>query len=232
MEFDHIHFKTVHLSALRAFYTDTFECPVTNVTPEEFTVNFGATAVTFTETDDGSDPFYHFAINVPQNQFDDAATWLADRVELLTESETGDRMFVGELFNSQQVYCHDPAGNIVELIARHDLSNDSDSPFSSESFREVSEIGLPVPDNKHAAQAIGNHVTVSLYNGDDVSAVTDDDQFTAIGNDRGTFIVVRQGRPWFPTRSQAAEVFPIAVGISEATSEYTFPGLPYRIFPS
>lgn len=82
---------------------------------------------------------YHFAINVPQNQFEDAVTWLSDRVELLSDTETGDSEIFFEDWNAHAVYCLDPAGNLLELIARHDLSNDSDRPFGSENFLEVSE---------------------------------------------------------------------------------------------
>lgn len=232
MEINNIHLKTAHLNDLREFYADTFDCPITNPHAEEFTVKIGTTDVTFSEADDGTNPFYHFAINIPQNQFDDAVTWLSDRVELLSYQETGDQEFFSEDWNTHQVYCLDPADNIVELIARHDLSNDSERPFGSESFLQISEIGLPVPDNRHTVQAIGDNVEVSLYNGDDTSTVPEDESFTAVGDDYGMFIVVEQGREWFPTRNQAAEVYTITVGISEATGEYTFPNLPYRIYPS
>lgn len=232
MEIDHLHLRTASLSDLRAFYADTFECPVTKADSTEFTVRMGTTAVTFSAVTDRSKPFYHFAINIPPNQFDDAVTWLADRVELLVDPETGERKIFSELFNSHQVYCLDPANNIVELIARHDLSNDAERSFGSGSFRQVSEIGFPVSDNRHAVQAIGDIVEVSLYNGDDVSTVPNDQNFTAVGDDYGMFIVVQRGRQWFLPQNQAAEVYPITIGTSEATSEYTFPDLPYRIYPA
>lgn len=232
MKIDHLQLKTTRLSALRAFYTDTFDCSVTTGNSEAFTVEIGTTEVTFSAVDDGSDPFYHFAINIPQNQFDDATTWLADRVDLLVDADTGEREFFSESWNTHQVYCLDSADNIVELIARHDLANDAERPFGSENFRRVSEIGLPVPDNRHAVRVIGDNAGVSLYSGDDTSTVPEDESFTAVGDDYGMFIVVEQGRQWFPTRNQAAEVHPITVGLSDATGEYTFPDLPYRIYPS
>jgi hypothetical protein len=232
MELNHIRFKTAHLGDLRAFYADTFDCPVTNSLSDEFTVKIGTTDITFAAVDDGSDPFYHFAINIPQNQFNDAATWLADRVELLADPETGTRKFSSESSPYSQVYCLDPADNIVELIARHELSNDAERPFDSESFSQVSEIGLTVSDKERTVRSLTENIGVSLRDNADPSTITNNEDITPVGDDHGVFIVVQQGRQWFPTRNKAAEVYPITVGISKATSEYTFPDHPYRIYPS
>lgn len=232
MEIDHLQLKTAHLSDLKSFYTDIFACPVTTVTSGEVTVEIGTTTITFSEVNDGSDPFYHFAINIPQNQFDDAVTWLADRAELLADPKTGDRDFHSENWNSHQIYCLDPADNIVELIARHGLFNDAECPFGSESFLEVSEIGLPVPDKEPAVRALTENIDVSLRDDYEASMIANDEDITPVGDDHGLFIVVKQGRRWFPTRNQPAEVYPIIVGIDETTGEYTFPDLPYRIISS
>ena len=231
MEIADIQLKTAHLNDLKTFYTDTFDCPITNASTEEFTVNIGATDVTFAEVDDRTDPFYHFAINIPQNQFDDAVTWLSDRVELLSDADPGDREFFSEDWNSHQVYCLDPADNILELIARHNLSNDSERPFGSETFRRVSEIGLPVPETRRAVEAIQDNIGVSLRDSHD-SVLSDDEYITPVGDDHGMFIVVKEGREWFPTRNQAAEVYPVSIRITDTSNEYVFPNLPYRISPS
>lgn len=230
MEITDIHLKTAHPNDLKTFYTDTFDCPIANTDAEEFTVPLGTTDVTFSKADEGTDPFYHFAINIPQNQFDDAVTWLSDRVELLSHPETGDQEFFSEGWDYHQVYCLDSADNILELIARHDLSNDSDRPFGSENFLRVSEIGIPVPNVKRTVEAIRDSVGVSLRD-NRAAAITDDMSFAAVGDNHGLFIVVKEGRGWFPTRTQA-EVYPVIVEISDTTNEYAFPNLPYRISPT
>lgn len=231
MEIDNLHLRTAHLSDLRTFYADTLDCPVTNADAGEFTIEIGTTDVTFSGIDDRSDPSYHFAINIPQNQFDDARTWLSDRVELVSDAETGEHEIFFEDWNAHAIYGLDPANNLFELIARHDLSNDSDRLFGSEHFRRVSEIGLPVPNVRRAVEAIKDNVGVSLRN-NRATAITDDASFAAVGDDHGLFIVVEEGRGWFPIRNQAAEVYPVTIGISDTTTEYAFPNLPYRIFPS
>jgi catechol-2,3-dioxygenase len=231
MEIDNIQLKTAHLNDLKAFYADTVECPITPTHADEFTVQIGTTAVTFSKAADGTDPFYHFAIDIPRNQFDDAVTWLADRVELLSDPETGEREFISGDNKYQQVYCLDPADNILELIARHNLSNDSERPFGSENFRNVSEIGLPVPAVKRAVEALNDTVGVSPRDSR-VAEIPGDATFAAVGTDPGVFIVVTDGRVWFPTRNQAAEIHPVTIEISDTTNEYVFPNLPYRISPS
>lgn len=228
MEIDTLHLRTARLSDLKMFYADILDCPVTKADSGKFTIEIGTTDVTFSEVNDGSNPFYHFAINIPQNQFEAATTWLADRVELLSDPDTGEQQFSSSRYS--QVYCHDPVGNIVELIARHDLSNDAERSFGSENFLQVSEIGLPVPDVRRAVEGINENVGVSPRDSR-VSEISDDVSFAAVGNDHGVFIIVNEGRGWFPTRNQTAEVYPRTVGISEAAGEYTFPNLPYHILP-
>lgn len=234
MEIHDIHLKTAHLTDLKTFYLDTFDCPITKSHTDEFTVQFGATDVVFSAADDGTDPSYHFAINIPQNQFDDAVTWLSDRVDLLADADTSEHEIFFEDWNAHAVYGLDPADNLLELIARHDLSNDSDRSFGSENFRRVSEIGMPVPNVRRAVEALRNNVGVSLRD-NRATVLTDDASFAAVGDDHGLFIVVEEGRGWFPVRNprnQAAAVYPVTVGIPNMTTEYTFPHLPYRIVPS
>ncbi len=161
MKIDDLHLKTAHLTELKTFYTDTMECSLANSSANRFTVTIGATDVTFSESHGGNDPSYHFAITVPQNQFADAVTWLSDRVELLTNPETGEQEIFFEDWNAHAVYGLDPANNLFELIARHDLSNDSDRPFGSDSLLRVSEIGLAVPNVGRAVEAISNTVGVT-----------------------------------------------------------------------
>jgi catechol-2,3-dioxygenase len=234
MKIDDIHLKTAHLNDLKTFYTDTFDCSITNLSANEFTVHIGATDVTFSETTDGTDPSYHFAINVPQNQFADAVTWLSDRVELLADADTGDHEHFFEDWNAHAVYGLDPANNLLELIARHDLTNDSDRPFGSENFHRISEIGLSVPNVRRAVEALRNNVGVTLRK-NHTAPITDDTSFAAVGDDHGLFIVIEEGRGWFPvrtSRNQAAAAYPVIIGTSETTKEYAFPNLPYQIIPS
>ncbi len=51
-------------------------------------------------------------------------------------------------------YFEDPAGNIVELIARYNENPKSESPFSVNSIINISEIGLIVKDAPQVAKQL------------------------------------------------------------------------------
>jgi hypothetical protein len=76
------------------------------------------------------DGAYHFAFNIPENQIRSAKEWLMPRTVLLKD-EQGNDYFQHSGWNSEAVYFKDPAGNILEFIARHDLSNAVDGDFDS-----------------------------------------------------------------------------------------------------
>ena len=91
-------------------------------------------------------------------------------------------------WNADALYFLDPAGNVVELIARHSLPNASDAPFGPDAFLEVSEVGMPVatcpprsPIWRTRWACRSGTVTARLH---------------AWGRSR-LAIVVPAGRPWF-----------------------------------
>lgn len=140
------------------------------------------------DPDDEMDPSYHFAIDIPRNQLEKAAAWLSERVDLLkfdgkTEVEHSN-------WNATSLYFHDPQGNIVEVIARHNLENDREGLFSPESFLRISEIGWPcifgMPDRDFELP---------------VWSETDDCQ--AFGSEEGSILVVKNAEPWTPTGERA-----------------------------
>src|SRR6266540_834225 len=63
------------------------------------------------------EPFYHFAFLVPGDRFEPALDWIGERTELLPDPESGEVVFDFDNWDALACYFHDPAGNIVELIA-------------------------------------------------------------------------------------------------------------------
>lgn len=224
MRIDRLHLQTAHLEALSEFYAEKFELDVRSVEDDSVVVAFGETSVVFEPSPTGTNPYYHFAITVPSNRFDDAVAWLTDRVEPLTDPDTGEQTFFFEFMNAHAVYCLDPAGNVVELIARHDLP-DAAGAFDAGRFRRVSEIGLPTPAVPRTVEALEDAVGATRW---DEST----DEFAVVGDDEGLFIVVETGRPWYPTDTRASDRFPVTVVTSDAVDVRTFETLPYRIEPA
>jgi catechol-2,3-dioxygenase len=70
------------LQALNEFYSSILELPALIVKERKLIVKVGSSDLVFVETK-GSEPFYHFAINIPSNKIEDAKTWLIGKVKLL-----------------------------------------------------------------------------------------------------------------------------------------------------
>ena len=188
-----VELATAHVDAQREFYGDVLGLEVA-ASANQLTVRAGDTKLSFVASrrDPGA---HHFAFNVPENRIDDARAWLAERAPI-ARGPRREEVLDFSAWNAHAVYCLDPAGNVVELIARHSLANASDAPFGPRALLEVSEVGVPVDDVPAAVDFLEHDLLVPVWDGDRRG-------FTALGDDRGLFILVPRGRPWFPTRRSA-----------------------------
>ena len=161
-------------------------------------VGFGATRVAFV-ADDG-EPFHHFAVRVPRNRFAAARAWIEERAGLLAEPDTGETTFRFERWNADACYFEDPAGNVVELIAHHELSDESSSTgaFEARELLGVCEVGLVGADVRAMARPLLD-VGVELWDG----TLDDPDGLAFMGGRDGVLILAREGRPWMPTTRPA-----------------------------
>ena len=149
---------------------------------------------------------YHCAITVPEDRFAEAKAWLRERVSLL-ERDGLDEFALGAPWNSQSLYFAGPDGILLELIARHDLATLSSSGrFTSADLLRISEIGLAVPDVPAAVESLQNAFGLPVFG-------TAAAGFTPLGDPDGLLILVREGRPWFPTTTVTPSLGPIAVTI-------------------
>lgn len=210
---------TAAIDEQRAFYGETLGLPIMAEADDQVAIQLGATRLAFRRTADSASP-YHFAANVPENRLPDAKRWAAERAELI--SHDGSDEFDFSAWNAHSVYFLDPDENVVELIARHDLPNARDGPFGPGSLLEVSEVGLPVHEVGEAVSFLEREVGQPLFSGDR-------EHFAAVGDQRGLFIVVPAGRPWFPTELPTAPSPLTVVTAGDRDAEHELPGLPYRI---
>lgn len=186
----------VLMPALHNFYTRTLGLPEAKTARGGFAVQAGWTILEFVPTDE-QPLLYHFALNIPENQIAEAKSWLEARLPLMTHAD-GRTIFSSASWNADYLYFEDPAGNIVEFIARHALPNASSAPFSAQSLLCASEIGIVTTDVPAAVNQITDALGIQVYDRGDGSS------FTAVGDEHGLFIVVRQGRTWFPTADRYA----------------------------
>jgi hypothetical protein len=211
---------STHLpEALAAFYGEVLELPVFTGN-NELHIKAGSTDVYFETLYDGSQPFYHLAFNIPCNSIEAAKAWLSPRADLLWiedyQSDVAD--FVN--WNAQSVYFYDAAGNILELIARRDLHNDSSNSFNAASLLSVSEIGLvfPLAQYDQKVQQLMNSYSLPYF-----AKQPPLPQFKAVGDDEGLFIIVPEGRPWYPTQ-QASRISPLLVAFEHEGNFHRFEG--------
>jgi D-alanyl-D-alanine carboxypeptidase len=150
----------------------------------------GETRLRF-EVEEG-DAFYHFALLVPGDRFDAALAWGRERVELL-----GD-VFEFENWDAEAVYFHDPAGNIVELIAHHGLEeNGRSGGFTAAELLGFSELGI-VGDKAQQLRRLESR-GLSLWDG----TMDEPDRLAFVGEKGRTVILAPPGRGWLPTGRQA-----------------------------
>ncbi|MDN4608549.1 glyoxalase [Sporosarcina highlanderae] len=188
---------TNNVKALRRFYGNVLELDITDNAPEQFTVRIGESHLTFKHTDQPA--FYHFAINIPGNQFSMMKYWITDRVTLNREEGRDEVYFPS--FDADSMYFEDPAGNIVELIGRRkrDLFGD----LTKESFLDISEISITTPHVVEVGDQLQD-LGIPLRNGTEVSP----NELNFLGRGDAFIVLVPPGRRWYFSKKNA-ETFPI-----------------------
>jgi hypothetical protein len=190
-------------SALEDFYVDDlgFESVETGV-------KIGETRLVFESGP--AEPFYHFALLVPGNRFDQALEWISELIELLPDSETGEAVFDFGNWDALACYFHDPVGNIVELIAHRGIDESStEGPFTAAELLGFSELGL-VGDKAEMAAALHGELGLERWDGD----INHEARLAFVGQKARTFILSWENRGWLPT-GRPAEAHQCDVELSE-----------------
>jgi hypothetical protein len=222
------------LAEMKAFYGKTLDLGVRDERADRFTVEAGETRITFVhdaQTVDGRPPFYHFAFNIPENKIVPALEWQKARTPLLPIPErnraAGYPPDVVDYshWNAHSIFFLDPAGNILEYIARHDLKNGDRHPFSWGDILYASEIGLIVDDVAATTGMVKEMAALSPYRGGS-------DQFTAMGDEYGLLLLMKRGRVLDFTGNEAngARIYPTTVTVRGAkAARHQLAAYPYHV---
>jgi hypothetical protein len=172
-----VHFRRVRLRApahLLAELREFYDRIETGETELEFAAGEG-------------EPFYHFAFLTPWERFDEQAA--------------GEEVFDFEDWDARAFYFHDPAGNIVELVAHRGL----EGPLG------LSELGL-VGDTRAMASEL-RELGLELWDG----TLDEEGRLAFVGERGRTIILAPRGRGWMPT-GQPSEPHPLEAELSGAKS--------------
>lgn len=210
MLFKEVVLLTSKIDEMKDFYKNTLGLEVVKEDSEFFIAKIGLTKLKYKKSASGTEPFYHFAINIPENKFAEAKSWIKSIVSLNLE-EGDDEVYFGN-WNAHAIYFEDPSGNIIELIARHNLGNGTNHSFTPKDLLNISEIGIVVDDVIPFVKRLN---ALGIPNWRD-----DSPGLTPVGDENGLFITVKSGRTWYFSNKDA-EFFPVEVSI-DGGGNYSF----------
>lgn len=208
---------TSNLEAEKDFYATFLELP-TKLTSSGLHIQAGTTEILFSEAPSGFAGAYHFAFNIPSNQYQAAREWITSRIPLLKD-DSGKEDFHFDTWDSDSFYFLDAAGNVLEFIARYALNNPTDGDFDSLSILNVSEIGLPSENVIAFADELCVNLGLSVYK------QQPNETFTPVGDEHGLFILPIQNRIWMPDSGVPAKMLPVKV----SGEGWEVRGVPYEI---
>lgn len=197
-----------NLEAQKQFYRDVLKLPLLNESETSVHFQVGDSILVFEQSED--QPYYHFAINIPSNQFVEAMNWLRSKVPLLRWE--GKEAVDFHDWNAQAIYFYDKDRNIVEFIARENLQAHRNEPFTEKSLLHLSEVGVPTVDVRSVVEKLQETCGIQTYDGN----LT---RFNAAGGETGLFIIVnRTVKKWIPNMDEAMP-FPFEVWIENESQE-------------
>jgi catechol-2,3-dioxygenase len=209
MRIAEIAFCSVNISAMKSFYVQNLGFPLVKDSDQAFVIRAGETLVRFYQSEEQEVvPFYHFAFAIPENKYAEARKLMEQKVPLVQFAEedgtqSSEVHFVS--WNAHSFYFVDPDQNIVEMIARHDLQNQRTETFSIEQVMRVDEVGLPVKDVSAGIAYMKKELGLMPWK-------EPTEKFAPIGDQKGLFILVEEGRIWFGT-DRASKRLPVSISM-------------------
>lgn len=193
-----IQLQSADILSTQRFYEETLGMKIVAAGETTVTIAAGSSTLIFNKAQRGN-PHYHFAFTIPANQFEEAHTWAGRRVVLLPVT-AGHTIADFKHWNAKAFYFYDNNRNIVEFIARFDLDNSSSQPFNGGSVCSVSEIGIVADHAKEYSRQV-----IETYGLPYFFRQPPQDDFAAVGDDNGLFILVNDKRNWYPTQQPAGK---------------------------
>lgn len=193
------------LAKTKDFYVTLLGFNLLHETEDSFVIQAGESELEFQQSDVNDHPFYHFAFDIPSNQFKDAKKWVEAKVVLNREDGEDEVHF--ENLDAYSLYFEDPSNNIVEFISRQSSAT-VEGDFSSDSILNISEIGITTND----VLSLGNQLKEFGIPVKDNQPL--EEQFNFMGYDNSFVILVCENRTWFFS-NQNSEIHPSTIEIDK-----------------
>lgn len=222
------------LPEMKAYYQALLGLPILAESESEIVFRTGDSVLHFVQTEAvGKEPFYHFAFNIPENKVLLAREWLLKKTLLVpTPPHLRDAKFPDDVrhfssWNAHSLFFFDPALNVVEFIARHDLDNAAEGSFSIEDLLNISEIGFMVEQQEATAQWVMAQSGLGGYPKGVKNPWT-------VGDENGLLLCLPKGRIFGENTATPVtfDVFPTWAEITGKPEKViSFPDFPYEITP-
>lgn len=200
MNIKEIELLTGSIDKTLKFYTEILGFEIINSDTKTISFKAGQSDLTFNQSDN-SEAKYHFAFNIPKNKLDETIEWISGKRELIKTSD--DEVIADfENWNAKAVYFYDNNRNILEFIARYDLNTISEKPFDINSIISISEIGIVTDKPKVLADNLVRENQLYYF-----KKGPKREDFVALGNDNGLFVISNPFRNWYPTEQRAEKHF-------------------------
>ena len=204
MQIHRLSLQCVDIDSIRAFYVELLGFEMMNDEESALTLRCGDSLLEFHT---GSAAYYHFAFNISPDLLLHAAHWLEMKGIVLLPYEQN-RIVPFPNWEAEAVYFHDPAGNIVELIARHRLPKSGRSTFSITDVLGISEMGFATYAFEDVFDQLTQEIGIPIFG-------NSSEAFAALGDDLGLFIVVDgTSKLWIPSM-EPAQPFPFTTEIQQ-----------------
>jgi len=187
--------ETSNIEKMKKFYTEMLEMPILRSKENFFTVRAGNTHLTFQQGSTDEARLYHFALRTNLSFFEYMFKKLKEANENLLPNSEGQ---LSGYWKGKQVYFTDPDGNIVEILEREIPEGDINP-----GWHDVCEIGFPAESVEDISEFLSPIINVNH---------AESDTFRFYGDEVGTFVLVKEGRNWYPT-DRPATIHPIVVEV-------------------
>lgn len=193
------------IEKLKEFYVTLLGFNLIDESQSSFTIQIGESEMEFCDNPLDSKPFYHFAFNIPSNQFKEAKNWIKSKVTLNID-EGNDEVYF-EFINAYSLYFLDPSGNIVEFISRTS-SPIAKAVFLASSIINISEINITT----NHVLSVGNQINEFGIPVRDTGTLND--QFNFLGSDGSFLLLGAEKRTWYFS-DKGAEIHPNTIEIDK-----------------